>query len=93
VVGIFFLQVIDGCLEGEDAVYTISLIKGKIGLVSDTIRCCRVDDEGVKLAKGTENIVFSVLSFCLVDNTLGDFVQVSIQTYAEKRLLLADLCD
>ena len=90
-VGIFLLQVVDGGLEGEDAIHTVSLVECQVGLVGHAVGGCGIDDEGVKLAEGAEDIVFAVLSLCLVDDTLGYLVQVCIETYAEKRLLLANL--
>ena len=88
VVRILFLQILDGGLESHDAVYAVGLIEGQVGLVCHAVGCCGINDEGIELAKGAEDVVFAVLSLCLVDDALGYLVQVCIETYAEKRLLL-----
>ena len=91
VVGIFLLQVVDGSLESQDAIDSVSLVESEVGLVGHAIGGCGIDDEGIELAKGAEDVVVTVLFLCLVDDALGYLVDVGIETDTEKRALLADL--
>ena len=91
VVGVFLFQVVDSSLKGKDAVYTIGLIEGKVRFVGDTIGGSGVDDEGVELTEGAEEIIFAVFLLRLVDDALGYLVDVRIKSNTEETLLLADL--
>ena len=91
VVGIFFFQIVDGCLKSQQTIHSISLVESEVGLVGHAIGGCGIDDESVELAEGTEHIVLAVLGLCLVDDALWNFVDICIETYAEKTLLLANL--
>ena len=85
VVGVFLLQVVDGGLESQDAIYTVCLVESQIGLVGHTIGGCGIDNQGIKLAQGAEDVVVAILSLCLVDDALGYLVDVGIETNTEKR--------
>ena len=69
----------------------MKLVESQIGLIGYAVGGCRIDDEGIKLAEGAEDVILAILGLCLVDDALGYLVEVCIETYAEKTLLLANL--
>ena len=90
-VGILLLQIVDGSLESQDAIHSVCLVESEVRLVGHAIRCCGVDDQGIELAEGAENVVLAVFLLCLVNDTLGYLVDICIQSYTEKTLLLLNL--
>ena len=77
VVGVIFLQVVDGLLESHQSLHAESLVESEVGLVSHAVRCGGVDDG---LVEGEDGV-------WTVEQVLWHLFEVGIETYAEKRAL------
>jgi hypothetical protein len=92
-VGVILLDIFAGLHESFHTLDTIGLVESEVGLVSHTVGGSSIDDEGIKLAEGSEDILVAIPCFGLVDDTLRNLVDICIETHAEKTLLLANLID